>query len=518
MKVFKISILAVSAIITFAACSKSKLEPSPQNALLESQAFTTAGQVENNVRGMYAGLKSGNFLGGRFHVYQDIRGEEFTNITNNGVTNLQTWNFTQLATINEVQNCWSQGYAAINRCNVVIDGVNRTAAITPAQKIIYVAEARFVRAVSYFSLMNLYARPYLFPGTAATANLGIPLRWNAETAINNASNQQARAPINVIYDSILSDLNFAETNLLATNGSPSLNATRAHKNSAIAFKTRVLLAMGRWNDVLTEGNKMVPAMLPVLPATPASVTPVTSVNAATNAANRLEPSYQSVFSTLGVNSIPNPTAEHIFALPFTDLDQPGVQNGLASYYNPGPVGNGDYQLNIAAPGIYANAAFGTADSRRSYVSILPAAPGSATLRYWYRKFNQQPNYDLVPIIRFAEIMLNVAEADVRATNSVSQRAVDILNYIIRRSNNTTFTAFTTASFATPQALIDRILLERRIEFLGEGLRSFDVQRTNQSFGTKGIVSAVAPTSNLYIWPIPQNELLVNSACVQNTGY
>jgi starch-binding outer membrane protein, SusD/RagB family len=380
---------------------------------------------------------------------------------------------------------------------------------------VYTAEARFVRAVSYFSLMNLYARPYLYPGTAATASLGIPLRWNAETAIDDASNQKARAPITVIYDSILSDLNFAETNLLATNGSTTANATRAHKNSAIALKTRVLLAMGRWNDVLTEGNKMVPAMLPALPALPAAVPAVTSANAASNASNRLESSYQSVFSTLGVNSIPNATAEHIFALPFTDLDQPGIQNGLASYYNPGPVGNGDYQLNISNPGIYASPQFIATDARRSYVQIQVLTTAT---RYWYRKFNQQPNYDLVPVIRFSEIMLNVAEAEVRAANSVNQRAVDILNYIIRRSNTASFTAFTTSDFATPQALIDRILLERRIEFLGEGLRSFDVQRNNLSFGAKGSVSAVAPSSNLYIWPIPQNELLVNKACTQNTGY
>ncbi len=514
MKVFKISILTITAITMLAACSKNKLEPSPQNALLESQAFTTPGQIENNVRGMYAGLKNGNFLGGRFLVYQDVRSEEFANITNNGVTNLQTWNFTQLATTNEVQNCWAQGYATINRCNVVIDGVNKSSAITAAQKLIYVAEARFVRAVSYFSLMNLYARPYLYPGTTPTASLGIPLKWNAETAIDNASNQVARAPITVVYDSILSDLNFAESNLLATNGSTTLNATRAHKNSAIAIKTRVLLAMGRWNDVVTEGNKMVPTSLPALPATPNSVAPVTSVTTA-NAPNRLEPSYQTIFSTLGVNSIPNPTAEHIFALPFTDLDQPGIQNGLASYYNPGPVGNGDYHLNNTGAGIYASAAFGASDARRSFAQVIVTG---TTTRYWWRKFNQQPNYDLVPIIRFSEVMLNVAESAVRASNSVDQRAVDILNYIIRRSNNTSFTPFTTASFASAQELIDRILLERRIEFLGEGLRSFDVQRNNLSFNAKGSVLAVAPSSNVYIWPIPQNELLVNKACTQNTGY
>ncbi|MEI9910570.1 MAG: hypothetical protein WDO71_13395 [Bacteroidota bacterium] len=38
------------------------------------------------------------------------------------------------------------------------------------------------------------------------------------------------------------------------NGGAELNTTHAHRNTAIALKTRMLLAMGRTADVITEAD------------------------------------------------------------------------------------------------------------------------------------------------------------------------------------------------------------------------------------------------------------------------
>jgi hypothetical protein len=94
--------------------------------------------------------------------------------------------------------------------------------------------------------------------------------------------------------------------------------------------------------------------------------------------------------------------------------------------------------------------------------------------------------------------------------------VDLLNAVRQRSDATT--TYTVASFASVQELLDQIAIERRIELLGEGFRSLDVMRLGQNFAAKSTVPSVSATSNEYIWPIPQNELLYNKLAEQNPGY
>ena len=71
------------------------------------------------------------------------------------------------------------------------------------------------------------------------------------------------------------------------------------------------------------------------------------------------------------------------------------------------------------------------------------------------------------------------------------------------------------SFADAASMLTAILLERRIELLGEGRRTTDVQRLNQPLPAKGTIAALPTTASLYVWPLPQAELNVNKAAVQN---
>lgn len=108
--------------------------------------------------------------------------------------------------------------------------------------------------------------------------------------------------------------------------------------------------------------------------------------------------------------------------------------------------------------------------------------------------------------------------------------------------------YTVASFATPTALLQAILLERRIEFLAEGRRWPDIHRTVQDpvaavrpvgipakvtnggvtgttlaqygFGRAVVTGQPAiPYSDFrFIWPIPATEVTSNPVIVQNPGY
>ena len=475
-----ITILMIGGV--FAACQKERLEPIPQTSLSDAVAFTTPERALQQVNGLYSSLKAGNFYAGRYQVYQDVRGEEFINLTNNGVTGFLTWNFTQTPTTNEVQNFWAAAYATINRANVVMEGLG-TSPIADNIRRQYIAEAKLIRALSYFSLMQLYARPYTEAG--GTAKPGVPLRLKGLTSSGN--NNLARNTVGEVYDQIIKDLNEAETDLPLTYTTADLNTTRAQRNTAVALKTRVYLSMGRYASVITEGNKIVPATAPF--------------QAATGVANRLNPSISTTFTTYT-------SAESIFSLPYTALDLPGTQNSLNSYYNPGPNGNGDYALNTTGNGIVANTEWKATDARRAF-NITQT--GQTYLRKWPKNAGTDP--DWVPVIRYAEVMLNVAEAEARQGSGVNARALALVNAVRQRSDATT-----TLAPATQADLINAVLIERRIELLGEGFRTSDVTRTGANFASKGSVGAYGPSSNLYIWPISNAEMITNKEIKQNDGY
>lgn len=482
MKFKIVSFLLIAA--AFMGCNKSKLEPIPQTSLSDAVAFSDSARSVQQVNGLYSAIKTGQMLAGRYQVYQDVRGEEFINRTNNAVTAWLTWQFNLTASANEVQGFWAAAYAAINRCNVVIDGLTKSS-ISESLKKNLIAEAKFVRATSYFMLMQLYARPYT---DGNGSKLGVVLKLQPETS--SGDQNQARATAAEVYTQIIKDLNEAEADLPSSYGTnATLNTTRAHKNTAAALKSRVYLNMGQWANVVTEANKLVPNAAPW--------------NAPSGVANGLLANVAAVYTNYT-------SAEAILSMPFTALDVPGTQNGLGWYYNPGPNGGGEFALNLTAPGIAADPGWRNEDARKGLLVVS----GGQT---WLRKFpNPNTAADWSPVIRYAEVMLNLAEALARneAGTNVNARALTILNAIRKRSDPTI------ADFApaTKNDLIALILTERRIELLGEGFRTSDIARTNSTFPAKGTVGAVAPSADQYVWPISIAELLVNKSCQQNSGY
>ncbi len=189
MKFKIVSFLLMAAAIT--SCNKTKLDPIPQTALSDAVAFSDSARSVQQVNGLYSALKAGQMYAGRYQVYQDVRGEEFINRTNNAVTAWLTWQFNLTASANEVQGFWSAGYAAINRCNVVIDGLTKSTTISDGLKRSLIAEAKVVRATSYFMLMQLYARPYT---DGNGSKLGVILKlitrnfkWRTESGTHNRS-------------------------------------------------------------------------------------------------------------------------------------------------------------------------------------------------------------------------------------------------------------------------------------------------------------------------------------------
>ena len=142
--------------------------------------------------------------------------------------------------------------------------------------------------------------------------------------------------------------------------------------------------------------------------------------------------------------------------------------------------------------------------------------GGNTFLGKYPDFTTLTNY--APVIRYAEVLLNRAEAIVRSGGSVTQGAVDLLNAV--RTRSFPAGAYTLASFANAQAFYDAVILERDIEFLGEGMRNLDCMRLGLTIpakngGAMGSVGTVPPNSATYIWPVPVSETSFNKLMTPN---
>ena len=515
------------------------LEKQPFNAFTDESVFTTVARANLALNGVYDAAQTGGpTLGGRgypfgaAHVQQgDNRGEDMVNlqafyqITYQGT-------YTPFSANNVAM--WDNNYALINKANIAIEGFKSAVAsgVLPAATATqFEAECRFLRALAHHELLIHFARPYLDGNGAA---LGVPYR---DYAVKGGASlervqKEARPKVADAYAKLIEDLNFAEANLPAINASGAI--IRAQKSAAIALKQRVYLHMGQFSNALTAGNALIPAAL--TPATPASTRSLIGNHALTATPNG------SFGFTGGGNSI---SSENIFTIKNDPLDNASVNGALAGMYGSTDLlGRG---LVCVSPIIWNNTGWLAEDLRRSTLYRNGGtAIGRAMLTTKYNDYSGRG--DNTPVIRWAEVLLNQAEAEARVATAVSQRAIDLLNLVRNRSLPSTASQYTAASFASRTDLIRAILLERRIEFLAEGRRWSDIHRTAQDpivdLRASGIPAKVAnggvtgttlaqygiglavtlgqpaiPYSDFrFIWPIPGVEVTTNPIIVQNPGY
>jgi len=487
--IFKYSIILVLILLTTRCTKDEWMNPAPITSLSDLTVFDTKERIENQVNGMYASLKSGQHLGGRFQVYNDVRCENFLPNASNLVTCYATWNHTVISSTNEIQNLWGAVYQTINVVNVFLEGLTAawdegkiTDFVSPEEYDQYKSEALAIRAICYFDLMQMYSKPYHMGNGA---NRGVPLRLTANKSAEG--NDMAPSDVAAVYTQILQDLNDAEAMAVSDFDDDHLNITRIHKNTIIAYKTRVYLHMQNWGQVVSESAKIVPATAPF--------------TASSGVAHTLNPDYAGIFTS------PHSTKESILSMPHTSSNNAGTQNHLAHYFGSG---SGESYYLVTAPGsVYAT--MDATDARKLMMETVDDQV------YLTKYIDQATRTDYSPVIRWAEVLLNRAEAIVMAGSAVTQEAVDLLNAVRTRSFPTG--AYTVASFADASAFNDAILLERNMEFLGEGIRNLDLMRLGLTIPGKdgfgfGLVAPIPVASQSYFWPVPDSELSYNKLMTQ----
>lgn len=510
------NIIAVAFAIAAIGCSdETLLDKVPYSSVAETMAFDSPESIKLSVNGMYEAAAIGTFAGaggrgyvwGAAHIQQnDCRGEDVVNTASfYQVTYLSTYDAT---TANNMYY-WHDGYNLINKANIVIEGVTEAMAegiISEAEGKDIIGQARFLRAITHFELNVQMARPYNH--TSDASHLGIILRENAinsEESLEEAEAHGARSTVREVYEHVLADLDYAEENITNTS------LIYASSNAAVAFKTRVYLHMRAWDDVIEEANK-------------------------------IENSYTLTSSPSGVFDDNHGNSESIFSINQTAISNGGVNGALGSQY-------GRRLLVAISPIIWNNEGWLIDDKRRAYgeeTDLVREVEGSL----YTNKYRDHSTYsDLSPVLRHAEVKLNLAEALARSTTQQDlTRAIETLNEVRDRALADPATqSYTSADLTSAQEVVEAIILERRIEFLMEGKRWQDIHRLqgDDLAPINGIPAKVAngvPAPDLYdaasgvmpplgasaipyddyrfIWPIPLSETSVNPMVEgqQNPGY
>ncbi|WP_421869511.1 RagB/SusD family nutrient uptake outer membrane protein [Marinoscillum sp.] len=502
-------------------CKEEVIELSPEDSISEEAAFETPERIESTMVGVYDAAQSGFYRGsevnnrgyifGAAHIQQaDMRGEDMLLINT-------FYDFTYRATYTTVTEnnryFWENGYRLVNLANLFIDGVTNaleSGVIDEATANAYLGEARFLRGLAFHEMVIHFSRPYL-DGNGAEMGIPIPTFGANSASALEAAKELGRGTVADTYAQILEDMDFAELNLPATR-SGSSQVVRATSGAAIAMKTRVYLHMGQWDDVITEANKIVPASAPF-----------------TGGGYSLTATPDGPWAN-------NTSVESIFSMNMSANDNLNVNAALANMY--GSSSNGARGEVAISPIIWNQSFWHPDDLRRSQL-----VTGGANGRLFTTKYRDYVNNsDFSPILRYAEVLLNLAEAEARTGNTT--RGSALLNAVRDRAIAGTMNSY--GNIANANDLVNRILQERRIEYLAEGMRWKDIHRNavDPTFSTGGIpakmvsasvdgstysigdtdltkvIPAIPYSDFRFLWPLPASEVTINEllAAQQNPGY
>ena len=501
-KVMGCAILAAS----LSSCVNDWLDVAPSDGTDADAALTSSSDLAAARTGMYAALKGNSnlvdYYGQQFFVYGDVHAGDDYQYNNIGGSNRASFyydmnyqtasEFTSSTSSSNV--AWKSPYIVIGRANRIIaaaeGGALSDAAEAKATIDQYAAEAKVLRALAHFDLVRIYGKPYT---EDQGASLGVPL----VTEVLESNAKPARSTVAEVYTQVVKDLTEAiSSNALATETEPGYVSVWGAK----AILSRVYLNMGDYANALSVAEDIIKN---------------------SGAALWTRDQYFKAWDA----STPN-ESEFLFRLNVAGSTDNNDLNGIGNLQQ-----RDGYKEMVATKKFVDMLTSDPKDVRNDM--FLPAKAEKevavyGTNKVFLNKLRGQGgnlrNVTIVPIIRLSEVYLTAAECAFR--NNDKTKAVEYLNDLVK--NRTT----TVASLATVDNItLDRILIERRKELIGEGQRYFDALRNNETItrytseADKGWHKTLSKEAQSFnrdyfkaIAAIPQAEINANPNIKQNTGY
>ena len=506
-KYLKITVLC--SILTFMgySCGQEFLELEPISNLTEAAFFKTEADANAALSSVYDMLqKYGTFENEYVTKVEwlpvgDMRMEESP--ADRAIEGLE-WD----AGNERFGRIWSQHYLGIARANTVIGRVDGIDAEQSAKDLI-TAQAKFLRALFYFNLVRYYG--------------DVPLITEEPTADTDFN--VARTPATEVWAVIEQDLEDAVAGLPVTWDDANLG--RAKRSSALALLAKAHLYQEEWADAVTRSEELINLGV-----------------------HDLVPNYRDAFRMTNEHN-----EEDIFSTQYRETNTGGWGEGrdgtfLAARAAPRGVGNdfapfggwSNWVPNEHFIETFETDGDGEIIDERYYGQIIgpgekhpdleftmpeDVPAGFSSTGYIHTKFWFGPNANNdvysgqnVPVIRYAEVLLNYAEA----LNEAGRKddAIAQINIVRDRAELDPL-----PNSLTQDEVLDVIFQERRVELFWEMSFFSDLNRRGRALQfilDNRPDAADLPTNATYLqqnpilFPIPLSELDNNPNMTQNEGY
>lgn len=381
-----------------------------------------------------------------------------------------------------ISGIWQGSFLGIARANIVIEKVPDIEMDSTLRNRI-VSEALFLRGLFYFNLVRLFGDVPLI-----TQPVSVDLT-DDEIYVSRSHKQ-------LVYDRIIEDFTLASEYLPVNYPSPD-NKGRATKGSALGLLAKAYLTIGEF-QMASQTAKQVMEI----------------------GVYDLYTDYADNFKDARRNG-----TESVFAAQFSKI-MTSQNNQIVISGLPYIKGTFDAGVEIMLP---------TDDLLNSYEEGDYRKEVTFFDQYWYDTFDphiwkhwDQNAYDPdetaqcgsnFAIMRYSEILLIYAEAQ-NEISGPTQEAYDAINQVRARARNGNDSVLPDLTGLSKDEFKDAVLQERRVEFVNEGIRWYDLVRTGnlEEYVKRAKGDKANPQSYNYVFPIPQHERDINENLTQNEGY
>lgn len=525
-------ILVIAAAGAISSCKKT-LNTEPLSFAAPEANYSSESQLVQALAGVYDVLGRAReqlYANKLFNQLGACTDEGFY-ARNNVVIGPMVYNFDY--TDPDIDQTWQTLYIGIERANNLIYYINTPKSMDPAARNAILGEAKFLRGYYYFLLVSKFG--------------DVPLRLEPTTITGAGSVEVARTPSKEVYAQILADMKDAEAKCYpATKFGYS---SRVSQTTVQGILARVCLTMAgyplldktKYGDALSWATKVKQSGI-----------------------HSLNPSYRQIF----INE-----AQDVYEIKEAMWEADFMGNDLTTNQEQGRVGNTNGITYTAAnfPDTGYSYGFinvtkklydlyGAGDLRRDWAIAPYGYSGTnrvdkGALIYdrncgkWRRSYetltpksknNTGINF---PILRYADVLLMLAEADNQVNGSPSAAAYDAINQVRRRGYGFPVNVANATADLPPGMDKTQFQLaiqdERARELCFETQRRPDLIRwgiwtqtmsdlasqmnadlgTNATWKYVSLGATNAASSPRYLlYPIPASEISVNKAATQNPGY
>lgn len=454
-------------------CKKLVTIDPPANTIVTSQAFASDANANAAVLGIYSQMTSKQaslrFANGALTLFPALSSDEMGTILPS--SSYQQFYQNRLGNMNLFiySNIWTQAYSYIYQINASIEGLTKSGGVSKPIKEQLIGELEFLKAFTYFYLINLFG--------------DVPNIESTDWTITRTTAQTSKEDIYEMVENALLDAASKLPNDYSTSNG---ERVRANSLAAKALLARVYLYLGKWDEAEDMSTFVINSPLFELESDPNNAFKKNSREAILQ-----------WFNSKDIDPF-NATPEGNLMVPFDQFSPARFylsQSLLHSFEN-GDLRFDDWVDSVKYNGVYFYYPY------KYKIGPSQVVPNGPTTEYYM-------------VLRFAEQYLIRSEA--RAKKGDLTGAINDLNIIRNRAQLTNL-----SSSLIESQVFSAIEQENKIEFFAEwGHRWFDLKRTsrlNEVMTIEALQKGSTWNDNWALYPIPYRELQTNPNLIQNPGY